>query len=80
MDSTERDAVIRGVAAFMAECVDAARADDGSESPDLRAVLKEHLGQDPGSLPVVGLLIQPHQFVNLDVAVKWVVEAHGGGG
>jgi hypothetical protein len=79
MDSTERDAVIRGVAAFMAECVDAVRADDGSDSPDLRAVLKEHLGQDPGSLPVVGLLVQPHQFVNLDVAVKWAVEAHGGG-
>ena len=42
-------------------------------------VLREHLGVDPTELPVVRFDIQPHQFVNLDVAMEAIVTEHGGG-
>src|SRR3954452_7313971 len=79
MDDVQRDGVIDSVVAFLDECVERARrAGDGTGLP-LRATLQQHLEQDPRALPVAALNVQPHQFVNLDVAMARVVEASGGG-
>jgi DNA polymerase III delta prime subunit len=79
MVGVERDAVIRSVVAFLDECVEQARTAGDGQAPFLRSVLQEFLGQDPRSLPVTALNVQPHQFVNLDVAMTQVVAANGGG-
>ena len=71
-------AVVQTVKQFMDEVVHDARHD----RPDSRAVsevVAEHLDRDPLELPVVRLDVDPHQFVNLDVAVAALVEENGGG-
>jgi hypothetical protein len=45
----------------------------------LAEVIEQHLGVDPTSLPVVRLDVPRRQFVNVDVAVAALLEAHGGG-
>ena len=64
---------------FMDEALEAVRAGAQSSGPLLGAVVEGHLGVDPATVPVVRLDVPSHQFVNLDVAVEALLEAHGGG-
>lgn len=73
-------AVVDALRDFMDEVVAKSRerqAEGGA--PRLAGVLAEHLGCDPRELPIVRLEVQPHQFVNLDIAVSALIDAHGGG-
>jgi hypothetical protein len=72
--------VVRSVQRFLDEVVQEVREEsDRPDTPTVSAVVAEHLGQDPAELPVVRLDVDPHQFVNLDVAVAALVEEQGGG-
>jgi ATPase family associated with various cellular activities (AAA) len=64
---------------FVDEALDAVRAGTQSGGPLLGEVVERHLGVDPSTVPVVRLDVPSHQFVNLDVAVEALLEAHGGG-
>lgn len=64
---------------FVDEALDAVRAGAQSGGPLLGELVERHLGVDPSSLPVVRLDVPSHQFVNLDVAVEALLDAHGGG-
>ena len=71
--------VMSSVQRFMDEALEAVRAGAQSSGPLLGAVVEGHLGVDPATVPVVRLDVPSHQFVNLDVAVEALLEAHGGG-
>jgi hypothetical protein len=72
--------VVQSVQRYLDEVVQEVRAEtDRRETPTVSAVVEEHLGQEPAGLPIVRLDVDPHQFVNLDVAVAALVEEHGGG-
>jgi hypothetical protein len=49
-----------------------------SAGPPLREVIAAHLGTDPRELPILRLDVEPHQFVNLDVAMAAILEEHDG--
>lgn len=73
-------AIAKSVQQYLDEVVNQVRelrTDD--TSPTLETVVREHLGVRPGDLPIVRLDVEPHQFVNLDVALAAVVEDQGGG-
>jgi DNA polymerase III delta prime subunit len=72
--------VVQSVQRFLDEVVQEVREQtDRSDAPAVSAVVGEHLGQDPSTLPIVRLDVDSHQFVNLDVAMAALVEEHGGG-
>jgi hypothetical protein len=70
--------VVQSVQQFLDEVVSEAR-NDRSDAPALSEVVARHLGRDPAELPIVRLDVDPHQFVNLDVAMFALVEENGGG-
>jgi ATPase family associated with various cellular activities (AAA) len=70
--------VVESVQRFMDDVVSEVRQ-DRSDAPTISEVVAEHLGQDPAELPIVRLDVDPHQFVNLDVAMAAVIEENGGG-
>ncbi len=71
--------VMSTIQQFMEEALSAVRTDGQNSGPLLADALAEHLGTDPRTLPVVRLDVEPHQFVNLDIALEAVVEEGGGG-
>lgn len=64
---------------FLDEALDEVRAGSRSGAPLLGDVVAHHLRADPSTLPVVRLDVPRHQFVNLDVAVEALLDAHGPG-
>ena len=64
---------------FLDEVVERSRQAASEGSPTLHDVLAEHLGADPGGMPVTGDQFDNHQLVNVDVAVTAMIEQHGGG-
>ena len=72
-------AVMSSVQQFVDEALEAVRSTRQTQGPRLADLVAEHLGMDPASVPVVRLDVPSHQFVNLDVAVAALLEAHGGG-
>ena len=72
--------VVQSVQRFMDEVVQEVREQtDRPDAPSLSAIVAEHLGQVPSTVPIVRLDVDAHQFVNLDVAMAALVAEHGGG-
>jgi DNA polymerase III delta prime subunit len=72
--------VVRSVQRFMDQAVQRVREqEEQGDTPGIGAVVAEHLGREPGELPIVRLDVDDHQFVNLDVAMEVLVAEHGGG-
>ncbi|TNU74114.1 AAA family ATPase [Miniimonas arenae] len=63
----------------LSQAAAARAASEAAGGVGLVARVTDHLGVNPGTLPVVTEAVAPMRVVDIDVAVAHVVEAHGGG-
>lgn len=71
--------LLESVQTFLDEVIGEVRGRTGGDAPSVASVVAQHLGRRAAELPIVRLDVDAHQFVNLDVAVGALVDAHGGG-